>query len=205
VVHQRPAGAHRHLEAIFWCQPPSADKHTFPPYSGSHDTNQVASGIIFPSLLLYCCRHSRFLSSFLILRPSVFLLNLKFIPQQLIIGLGSHLSHPLLMFFYLSPYLYLLLSPLCPPPLFLSLSMVLTLAKSVCRLMTGFSLCLQPHGSFQGIFLKDCHSFIHLSVCVCVCCRRLNTLNKCALMRLEITPQRKRVSVLSKIPKSLFW
>lgn len=29
-------------------------------------------------------------------------------------------------------------------------------------------------------------------VCVCVC-RRLNTLNKCALMRLEISPQRKRV------------
>ena len=36
---------------------------------------------------------------------------------------------------------------------------------------------------------------LNLSNCICVCVhRRLNTLNKCALMRLEISPQRKRVS-----------
>lgn len=70
------------------------------------------------------------------------------------------------------------------------------------------SVFLFPSSVFAScfIFSSIIHAFGDERICVsgenvlnltfkCVCiCRRLNTLNKCALMRLEISPQRKRVS-----------
>lgn len=56
----------------------------------------------------------------------------------------------------------------------------------------------QPHSGFHlvstfppsRVALFTVNGCLFVFVCVC---RRLNTLNKCALMRLDISPQRKRV------------
>lgn len=63
------------------------------------------------------------------------------------------------------------------------------------RMVRGFRENQGGRGIFK-FFLKVCFTFNLFCICVCFfVCRRLNTLNKCALMRLEISPQRKRVSL----------
>lgn len=83
---------------------------------------------------------------------------------------------------------------------------VLLFHCSVCHPVSSFLpsdivlLSLRGLGRNRGWVHLKCNQ--HLHICVCVC-RRLNTLNKCALMRLEISPQRKRVSAHAHVDSIL--
>ncbi len=84
---------------------PLMQTNTHSPNSGSHDTNQVASGISFPISLLYCCRPPRFLPSFFLFSlfipcPSVFSLIWCLSLSSSLSGLAPT-SQPLLISFCL--------------------------------------------------------------------------------------------------------
>uniref|UniRef100_A0A671QS53 Rho GTPase-activating protein 7-like n=1 Tax=Sinocyclocheilus anshuiensis TaxID=1608454 RepID=A0A671QS53_9TELE len=67
-------------------------------------------------------------------------------------------------------------------------------AKEACTWLraAGFPQYAQLYEGRTPYLFEKRLSLFHSFICMCVYCRRLNTLNKCALMRLEITPQRKR-------------